>query len=230
MAAAISPLVVSGPSGVHLPRTHSSVPSSGAQGKSTLLRRLFDKYPSAFGFSVSHTTRSPRPGEEDGKAYYFVTRDAFDALVAANAFIEHTTFSSNSYGTSFDTVRRVQEAGRICVLDVEMKGVQAIKNTSLNAKFVFIRPPSIADLEKRLRGRGTETEESLAKRIGSAAAEIAYAETGAHDKIVVNGESEDAAFAELDEYVRSTWPQVLGNAQQSLVGKEQKAGKHCILV
>ncbi|KAJ3134862.1 hypothetical protein HK100_003257 [Physocladia obscura] len=176
---AISPLVISGPSGV---------------GKSTLLKRLFDKYPTSFGFSVSHTTRGPRPGEEDGKAYYFVTREKFDELVAANAFIEHTTFSSNSYGTSFETVQKVQDEGKICVLDVEMKGVQAIKNTTLNAKYIFISPANIAALEMRLRGRGTETEESIQKRVNSAAAEIAYAETGAHNKIIVNGDSEDKAF------------------------------------
>ncbi|KAI8835903.1 P-loop containing nucleoside triphosphate hydrolase protein [Chytridium lagenaria] len=177
-------LVISGPSGV---------------GKSTLLKSLFNKYPSSFGFSVSHTTRSPRPGEEDGKAYHFVTREQFLELVAENAFIENTEFSGNLYGTSFET---------ICVLDVEMTGVKSIKNTALKAIFIFIRPPSIEDLEKRLRGRGTETEESLQKRLGAAKAELEYAESGAHDKIIVN-HLEDQAFIALDEFVVSTWNSVL---------------------
>ncbi|KAJ3071549.1 GTPase required for pre-60S ribosomal subunit nuclear export and maturation [Podochytrium sp. JEL0797] len=207
--AALAPLVISGPSGV---------------GKSTLLKRLFDKYPNSFGFSVSHTTRGPRPGEEDGKAYYFVTREKFDGLLAENAFIEHTEFSGNCYGTSFQTVKTTQDAGKICVLDVEMKGVQAIKKTSLNAKFIFIRPPTIGDLEKRLRGRGTETEESLAKRLGAAQGEIDYAETGAHDKVVVNGESEEDAFKELDAFVVATWPQVVAKPLAT-----EKKSKSCTL-
>ncbi|KAJ3026099.1 UNVERIFIED_CONTAM: hypothetical protein HDU68_006208 [Siphonaria sp. JEL0065] len=200
MASSIPPLVISGPSGV---------------GKSTLLKRLFAKYPSAFGFSVSHTTRGPRPGEENGKAYHFVTKDAFAELLTQNAFIEHTEFSGNNYGTSFATVKSVQDQGRICVLDVEMRGVQAIKKTDLGAKFIFIRPPSIQDLEKRLRGRGTETEESLAKRLGAAQSEIDYAETGAHDKIVINGESEEEAFKDLETFVLATWPQVTAPAKKS---------------
>ncbi|KAI9356751.1 P-loop containing nucleoside triphosphate hydrolase protein [Zopfochytrium polystomum] len=197
-----SPLVISGPSGV---------------GKSTLLKKLFEKYPDAFGFSVSHTTRSPRPGEENGKAYHFVTRDEFEKIVAENGFIEHTEFSGNLYGTSFATVKTVQDAGKICVLDVKN-----IKNTSLNAKFIFIRPPTVDDLEKRLRGRGTETEESLQKRLAAAKAEIEYAETGAHDKVVVN-DSEDAAFKTLDEYIVSTWPQVLPK-------NSAKSSKTCIVL
>ncbi|KAJ3297887.1 hypothetical protein HDU79_001644 [Rhizoclosmatium sp. JEL0117] len=199
---AISPLVISGPSGV---------------GKSTLLKRLFAKYPNSFAFSVSHTTRGPRPGEEDGKAYFFVTREKFDELLAQEVpfFIEHAEFGGNHYGTSFQTVKNAQDQGKICVLDVEMKGVQAIKKTNLNAKFIFIRPPSIQDLEKRLRGRGTETEESLAKRLGAAQSELDYAETGAHDKVVVNGDSEEKAFEELEAFVLATWPQIAPQTKKS---------------
>jgi guanylate kinase len=100
------PIVVSGPSGA---------------GKSTLLKRLFDTYPDRFGFSVSHTTRSPRPGEEDGKAYNFVTREEFQKLIDENGFIEHAQFGSNLYGTSVQAVRNVAEQGRTCILDIEME-------------------------------------------------------------------------------------------------------------
>ena len=100
------PVVVSGPSGA---------------GKSTLLKRLFDQYPDRFGFSVSHTTRAPRPGEEDGVAYNFVTKEAFQKLVAENGFIEHAQFGSNFYGTSVQAVKNVAEKGRTCILDIEME-------------------------------------------------------------------------------------------------------------
>ena len=99
-------VVLSGPSGT---------------GKSTLLRRLFANHPNTFGFSVSHTSRSPRAGEEDGVAYHFVTKPSFGKLVEENAFIENATFSGNSYGTSFKAVEDVQSEGKICVLDIEME-------------------------------------------------------------------------------------------------------------
>ena len=101
------PIVVSGPSG---------------SGKSTLLKRLFEAYPDRFGFSVSHTTRSPRPGEEDGKAYWFTTREKFQEKIKKGEFIEHAQFGSNLYGTSVDAVKAVRdEGGRCCILDIEME-------------------------------------------------------------------------------------------------------------
>lgn len=101
-----TPIVVSGPSG---------------SGKSTLLKRLFDAYPDRFGFSVSHTTRSPRPGEQEGKDYYFVTKDEFHKLVTENGFIEHAKFGSNFYGTSKKAVEDVAKRGQTCILDIEME-------------------------------------------------------------------------------------------------------------
>lgn len=100
------PIVVSGPSGA---------------GKSTLLKRLFSEYPDRFGFSVSHTTRAPRPGEEHGKAYYFVPKEDFMKLVNEHGFIEHAQFGSNLYGTSLKAVKDVADQGRICILDIEME-------------------------------------------------------------------------------------------------------------
>jgi ABC-type multidrug transport system ATPase subunit len=100
------PIVVSGPSG---------------SGKSTLLKRLFAAYPDRFGFSVSHTTRGPRDGEEEGVAYYFTSKENFAKLVAEDAFIEHAQFGSNSYGTSVQAVKTVAEKGRTCILDIEME-------------------------------------------------------------------------------------------------------------
>ncbi|KIK60288.1 hypothetical protein GYMLUDRAFT_225771 [Collybiopsis luxurians FD-317 M1] len=174
----LRPLVLSGPSGV---------------GKSTLLQRLFSEFPDKFGFSVSHTTRAPRPGEEDGKQYHFVARETFLQLVKDGAFIETAEFSGNFYGTSFETVKQVQERGQRCILDIEAQGVRQIKGTKLNAIYCFISPPSLSALRERLQGRGTETETSVQKRLATALKEIEYAkEAGVHDLVIVNDDLERA--------------------------------------
>ncbi|XP_027825110.1 guanylate kinase isoform X7 [Ovis aries] len=151
------PVVLSGPSGA---------------GKSTLLKKLLQEHGSIFGFSVSHTTRDPRPGEENGKDYYFVTREVMQRDIAAGDFIEHAEFSGNLYGTSKAAVRAVQAMNRICVLDVDLQGVRNIKKTDLRPIYIFVQPPSLDVLEQRLRQRNTETEESLAKRLAAARADM----------------------------------------------------------
>ncbi|KAK1150338.1 guanylate kinase [Aspergillus melleus] len=180
------PVVVSGPSGT---------------GKSTLLKRLFAEYPDTFGFSVSHTTRAPRPGEQNGREYHFTTKEDFLDLVARNGFIEHAQFGGNHYGTSVQAVKDIAERSRICILDIEMEGVKQVKRTDLNARFLFLAPPSVEELEKRLRGRGTETEESLNKRLAQATNELEFSkQPGAHDKIVVNDDLEKA-YVDLRDWI-----------------------------
>ncbi|KAJ4000952.1 guanylate kinase/L-type calcium channel beta subunit [Lentinula boryana] len=174
----LRPLILSGPSGV---------------GKSTLLHRLLAEFPDKFGFSVSHTTRAPRPGEQDGKQYHFVTREKFLALRQEGAFIESAEFSGNFYGTSFQTVREVQEKGRRCILDIEAQGVRQIKATDLNPIYCFISPPSLTSLRERLRARGTETEASIQKRLATALKEIQYAkEPHVHNFVIVNDDLDRA--------------------------------------
>ncbi|CAJ0625783.1 23352_t:CDS:2 [Entrophospora sp. SA101] len=171
-AVSLRPIVVSGPSGT---------------GKSTLLKRLFEEYPNKFGFSISHTTRSPRPGEQNGREYHFVPREKFFELIKQNKFIEHAEFSGNLYGTSVDAVKAVADLGKICILDIELQGVKSVKKTDLNARYLFIAPPSIEVLESRLRKRGTETESSIEARLKAAKEELEYADLeGSHDFIVVN--------------------------------------------
>ncbi|XP_052235567.1 guanylate kinase-like isoform X2 [Dreissena polymorpha] len=178
----LRPIVFSGPSG---------------SGKSTLLQRLFKEYPDSFAFSVSHTTRKPRPGEQEGKDYYYVEVPVFEKMVQEGGFLEHAQFSGNCYGTSKMAVEKVQASGRICTLDVEINGVKNIKKTDLNARYIFVQPPSLESLEKRLRCRGTETEESLKKRLDTANEALEYAKLpGSYDHIIINDDL-DVAYEKL---------------------------------
>lgn len=167
------------------------------------MKKLFAEYPDSFGFSVSNTTRQPRTGEVDGKDYHFATVDEFKKLIEENAFIEWAQFSGNYYGTTVKAVEDVAKAGKTCILDIDMQGVKSVKNTDLNARYLFLSPPSIEELKNRLVGRGTETEDSIAKRIAAASAEMEYAKTGAHDKIIVNDDV-DKAYKELKEFIFSS--------------------------
>ncbi|KAK3295378.1 guanylate kinase [Chaetomium fimeti] len=185
------PIVISGPSGV---------------GKGTLFQRLLDKYPDTFASTVSHTTRQPRPGEVEGSAYYFVSRDQFESLIAGGAFIEFAEFNGNLYGTSKQTIIDQTAGGSVVLLDIEMKGAKQLKqaqskaDSQINPRYIFIKPPSFEALEARLRGRGTEDEGSIQKRLTQAKAELAYAETGVHDKVIINDDL-DKAFRELEDFV-----------------------------
>ncbi|XP_076031658.1 guanylate kinase-like isoform X2 [Oratosquilla oratoria] len=180
------PLVICGPSGV---------------GKGTLLKKLLEDHMNAFGFSVSHTTRQPRPGEEHGKDYFFVNREEMDEAIENGEFIEHAVYSGNCYGTSKEAVEAVLESGRICILDIDTQGVKQVKNTDLNPFYVFIKPPTIEDLEKRLQGRGTETEESMARRLKAAQEEIEYGETPDNFCIVIVNDEVDRAYEELKQFI-----------------------------
>ncbi|RPA80698.1 guanylate kinase [Ascobolus immersus RN42] len=178
-------LVLSGPSGA---------------GKSTLLKKLFAEFPDKFGFSVSHTTRGPRGGEADGKDYHFTTAQNFADLVASNSFLEHATYAGNSYGTSLKAVEDVEKAGRHCILDIEMEGVKQVKASGRAAKFIFVRPPSLEILEERLRGRGSDKEEAIQKRLNQAKNELDYAAGGVHDITIINDDIEKA-YGELKKYI-----------------------------
>lgn len=179
------PIVISGPSGT---------------GKSTLLKKLLAEFPDKFGFSVSNTTRGPRPGEQDGVDYHFTSVDDFKKMIEEQKFVEWAQFSGNYYGTSIKAVEDVAQQNKICILDIDMQGVKSVKNSTLDARYLFVSPPSIDTLRERLVGRGTETEESIAKRIAAADAEMKYAETGAHDRIIVNDDLEKA-YAEFKEFI-----------------------------
>ncbi|KAJ8012210.1 hypothetical protein DPEC_G00066320 [Dallia pectoralis] len=176
------PVVLSGPSGA---------------GKSTLLKMLLEEYKGIFGFSVSHTTRNPRPGEENSKDYHFVTREFMQASVDRGEFIESAVFSGNMYGTSKASVQAVKDKNLICVLDIDIQGVRSVKTTDLNPIYVSIQPPSMTVLENRLRDRKTESEESLQKRLETAQLDLEISkEPGIFDVVIVN-DNLDNAYAKL---------------------------------
>ena len=155
---------------------------------------------------MSHTTRAPRPGEVEGSSYFFVSREMFEALITEDAFIEHTEFNGNLYGTSKQTVIDQTAKGLVVLLDIELEGVKQLREqqskpgSQVNPRFVFLRPPNSEVLEARLRGRGTEDEASVQRRLVHAKAELEFAEAGGHDKIVTNDDLE-RAFQELEEFI-----------------------------
>ncbi|KAM9475897.1 guanylate kinase 1b isoform 2-T2 [Clarias gariepinus] len=176
------PVVLSGPSGA---------------GKSTLLKRLMQEYEGVFGFSVSHTTRNPRPGEENEKDYHFTTREKMQEGINNGDFIENAVFSGNMYGTSKSAIEDVQAQNLICILDIDLQGVKNIKQTDLNPIYISIQPPSIEILEQRLRSRQTETEESLQKRLEAARIDMELSkDPGIFDIVIIN-DDQDTAYKAL---------------------------------
>lgn len=120
-------------------------------------------------------------------------------MIGEGEFIENAQFGDNMYGTSFKAVEIVHSKGRTCILDIEMEGVKQIQKSDLKCKFLFLQPPSVEVLEQRLRGRATDKEEAIQKRLAQAKNEMEYAKTGVHDKIVVNDDLEKA-YQEVKEF------------------------------
>ncbi|KAF5785861.1 putative guanylate kinase [Helianthus annuus] len=170
------PIVISGPSGV---------------GKGTLINMLMKEFPTMFGFSVSHTTRAPREKEQNGVHYHFTNRDIMEEDIKAGKFLEFASVHGNLYGTSIEAVEVVADAGKRCILDIDVQGARSVRASSLEAIFIFICPPSFEELEKRLRARGTESEEVIQKRLRNAKAELEQGtSSGLFDHILVNDDLE----------------------------------------
>ncbi|MFM7655016.1 MAG: guanylate kinase [Paracoccaceae bacterium] len=167
---------------------------SGA-GKSTLARRLMEWDPS-LRFSVSATTRAPRPGEEDGREYYFRSRAEFEAMVAAGEMLEHAEVFGNLYGSPKGPVEAAMKEGRDTLFDIDWQGGQQIRNSSLGRDVVsvFVLPPSIAELDRRLRSRGQDSDEVIAGRMAKSQSEISH--WAEYDYVIVNSDI-DQAFNDL---------------------------------
>ncbi len=167
--------VLSGPSGAG----KSTVVAMTMQGRDDIC------------FSTSVTTRKPRPGEIDGKDYFFVDLERFDEMVKNDELLEHAEYVANNYGTPRKFVNEKLEAGINVILDIEVQGARQVKEKMPEAVFVFFVPPSMEELKKRLEGRGTETARAIEARLIRARQE--YAEADFYDYVIVNGDPEEAA-------------------------------------
>jgi guanylate kinase len=168
-------LVVSGPSG---------------SGKGTVLKELFKISDNIF-FSVSATTRIPRADEVDGVNYYFKTKEQFLSLIENNEMLEFAEYCKNYYGTPKNNIDQKLNEGYNVILEIEVQGAMQIKNSSVDAAFIFMMPPSLAELERRLRKRHTENETVIQERLLTAKNEIRQAKK--YDYIVVNDDCKKAA-------------------------------------
>ena len=171
--------IISGPSGV---------------GKRTVLKALMEKRKNLY-FSVSATTRSPRPGETDGVHYHFLDRDTFRQWVAEDQFLEHAEFVGNCYGTPRKYVYEAMEQGQDVILDIEVQGAAQVASKMPEVVRIFVAPPSWAELERRLTERGTDTPEKIRGRLERAKEEVKLA--GTYDYFVIN-DSVEHAMSELD--------------------------------
>jgi guanylate kinase len=166
---------------------------SGA-GKTSLLRALMRRRPGV-GFSVSCTTRQPRAGEQDGRDYHFIDREEFERLVAAGEFIEHASVFGNLYGTRRSVVEPALAAGRDLILEIDWQGARQVRERLPEAVQIFILPPSRAELETRLRKRGSESDQAIARRLGESVEEMSHWRE--FDYVIVNRDF-DRALAELE--------------------------------
>lgn len=166
---------------------------SGA-GKTSLLRELIRRR-GAVAFSISYTTRAPRPGERDGRDYHFVDRDRFDAMREAGEFLESALVFGNGYGTAAADVERLRDAGRDVVLEIDWQGANQVRERVREAVSVFVLPPSRGALRARLTGRGTDSEATIERRMAAAAAEMAHWRE--YDFVIVNDDFQ-RALGELE--------------------------------
>lgn len=164
-------IVLSGPSGV---------------GKGTVRKELFSQPDTNYEYSISMTTRKPREGEVDGVDYFFKEKEAFEALIEQGKLLEYAQYVGNYYGTPIDYVNQTLDAGRDVFLEIEVQGATQIREKVPDGLFIFLAPPSLSELQNRLVGRGTETEEVIANRIEAANKELEM--MNLYDYVVENDE------------------------------------------
>ena len=199
-----NPCVVCGPSGV---------------GKGTLLKKVKEALPNIFGVAVSHTTRKPRPGEVDGVAYNFTTREEFEKGIKNGDFVEYADVNGNYYGTSVKAIEDVQKKNLICILEIDVQGAKIIKDSGkLTANYLFITCNGGLDtLKQRLKGRNTENEEQIKKRLNTAEKELKFLTE--NDKffgcVISNDDLEQSATKLTNQF--KTWYSWIKESKSSLV-------------
>lgn len=172
--------------------------AASGTGKTSLAKALVENMPDV-AFSVSHTTRPPRPGEQHGVHYYFLNPQQFDEMVAADRFLEHAKVFGNSYGTSRAATENLLRQGKNIILDIDWQGARAIKEKMPESVSVFILPPSRAALEDRLTRRGQDTPEVIERRMREAVSEMSHFQE--FDYVVVNDDFA-AALNDLQAIIR----------------------------
>jgi guanylate kinase len=157
-------------------------------GKGTILSEVLKD--DRFYYSVSATTRSPRLGEVNGVTYHFITKQDFEERIKNNAMLEYAEYCGNYYGTPKKEIDEMREQGKNVILEIEVQGAMKVREICPDAVFIFVLPPSVAELERRLRKRATETDDVIAQRVSQARSEIELARK--YDYVVVNAALEDA--------------------------------------
>lgn len=177
-------IVISGPSGA---------------GKTTLYKHILNDFKDTLGFSVSATTRMPRPGEKDGVDYFFIDRKEFDKRLKEGYFVETATVHGNFYGTPKSEIDRILNSGRNCLLDIDVQGSRSIRKLYPEAVHIFILPPSVDELIRRLKSRATDSGKVLETRIANAVKEMEY--RNEYSVVIVNDDLEKA-YLELKQAYR----------------------------
>tara|TARA_B100000700_G_scaffold295390_1_gene358263 strand:- start:105 stop:662 length:558 start_codon:yes stop_codon:yes gene_type:complete len=175
-------LVITGPSGV---------------GKGSLVKKLLERNKDLW-LSISATTREPREGEKNGEHYFFLDRSKFEKLVKEDGFLEWAEFAGNFYGTPRAQVQNQLNRGRKVLLEIELEGARQVRKSFSNAFRIFISPPSLEELESRIRGRGTEEEEAIQRRLNRAREELKA--TDEFDEVVINDDLEEALL-KLENFI-----------------------------
>ncbi|MBR8830186.1 MAG: Guanylate kinase [Chroococcopsis gigantea SAG 12.99] len=175
-------IVITGPSGV---------------GKGTLVKLLRERH-QELALSVSVTTRNPRPGEQEGQNYYFVNREQFTRMMEAGQLLEWAEYAGNYYGTPRKQVQESLDSGKSLILEIELLGARQIGQMFPNAKRIFILPPSVEELTRRLRDRGDETESAIALRLARATEELA---ASAEFPIIIVNDDLDQALEQLEKAI-----------------------------
>lgn len=178
-------IVLSGPSGV---------------GKGTVRKEIFSQEDTAFEYSISMTTRSPREGEIDGVDYFFKSREDFEELIKQDQFIEYAEYVGNYYGTPLQYVKDTLEEGKDVFLEIEVQGAKQVRDKFPEGLFIFLAPPNLTELQSRIVGRGTETDESVRNRMNEARKELAM--MNLYDYVVVNDQI-DLAVDKINAIVKA---------------------------
>ncbi len=186
---------------------------SGA-GKGTLMKALLDRYQDQYALSISATTRKPRAGEEHGREYFFLTEEEFCRMIDEDGLIEHACYVGNYYGTPKQYVYDQMAAGRDVILEIEIQGALKVKEKFPETLLLFVTPPSAGELENRLRGRGTETEEVIRDRLKRASEEAAYMDQ--YDYLLINDDLE-ACVEEMHALIQSQHRRI--SQSQAFIGQ-----------